>query len=769
MSARNSYVGSPVDRIEDLRFLRGRGEYVDDITRDGLLHMAVLRSSVAHGRIKAIDTAAAKARPGVHAVFIAADIGPVMPKIPLRTFHFKVTPETERYLQPVIALGKVRYVGEPIAIVIADSAALAEDALEDIAVDIEPLPPRAETPAAQRDDVLLFEDTPTNLAATVTCLRGDADRGFREAEYTRREKFSIQRHTAITMELRGLLTEWDAAQGKMTVSGAAKLPFFSRRVLAKMMGLAEESVVMIENDVGGGFGVRGEFYPEDFLVPFAARQLGRPVKWIEDRREHMLATNHAREVECEVEIACRRDGKILALRGFAYVNAGAYLRPSGLGAPHNVTQMMAGPYNMPHLNLVSKTYVTNKSPAGTYRAPGRFESNFVCERLVDLAAQDLGIDPVEMRRRNLVLESEMPYEIGQFTSDTPGSHKECYDSGDYSITLDLCLKEFGWAEKQHIQGKLIDGRYHGLGIACFIEGGAGGFKEDARVVIEPDGSVSVFVGCSALGQGLETAFAQIAADALEIPMTAIKGVYHGSTTLVREGVGSWHSRATVMGGSAIILAATNLKDAIRKHVAERFGCTATEIEISDGIAKAPGGRSVTFSELAGQRLAGEATFHNHLHTYTYGTHCAHVTVDPKTGHVGIVDYLAVQDVGRIINPKTLRGQSIGSMVQGLGGTFLEHLVYDEHGQLLTGSLADYLMPTASDYPNIRSIELEMKPSPVNPLGAKGAGESGIISAPSVMANAVAAALSSLKVQPNGLPLSPQRVWGLIQAARQKNQ
>ncbi|HEY4403811.1 MAG TPA: xanthine dehydrogenase family protein molybdopterin-binding subunit [Xanthobacteraceae bacterium] len=748
-------MGSPVERIEDLRLLRGRGQYVDDLTRAGLLHAVILRSQVAHGRIRSIDAAAALERPGVVAVITAADIG-VVPTIPLRQ---EPLPVLRQYQQPVIAQGKVRYVGEPLALVVADSAALAEDALEAILVDIEPLPAVADRAAARKNDVLLFEQSGTNIASTITAVRGDIEVAFRDAAYTRRERFKVQRHSAVPMEPRGLLAEWDAARAQMTVSGAAKVPFPNRRMLAKMLDVPESSIRMLEYDVGGGFGARGEFYPEDFLIPFAARFTGRPVKWIEDRRENLLATNHARDAECELEIACARDGTILGLRGHAFTDLGAYLRTVGATASRNIAQVMSGPYRIPHVHIDVSLLMTNKTPSGTYRGPGRFEADFFRERLIDIAARELGIDAVAFRRQNLIPESEMPYALAKIL--VLDIETEC-DSGDYQRTLDRCLAEFGWARKAGLQGRLIDGRYHGLAIGCYIEGGASGPKENARLRLEPDGSVSVFVGSSSVGQGIETVFAQIAADALEIPMDRIQGVFHGSTDHVSEGFGSYSSRSTVMGGSAIVLAAAELRQAIRTAAATRLGCAADDVVIDQGSAIGPGRATVALGELAG--LAVESTYASNKRTYSYGAHAAHVAVDPKTGHVQLIDYLAVEDVGRIINPLTLHGQTVGAVVQGLGGALLEQFIYDEHGQLLTGSLADYLLPTASDFPSIWAVALEEKPAPHNPLGAKGAGEGGIIPVGAVVANAVAAALASLAVEPRELPLSPPRVWQLIKDA-----
>jgi carbon-monoxide dehydrogenase large subunit len=754
----NAFVGSPIERIEDLRLLRGRGRFIDDLAPDGLLHAAILRSSVAHGRIRHIDTSAAREKRGIVAVITAAEIGSEVPAIPMRQ---EPLPSLARYLQPVIAFRKVRYVGEPVAMVVAESPGLAEDTLEAIRLDIEPLPAVPNRAAARKDEIVLFEPAGTNLATTVTAVRGDVEAAFRSAPYTRREHFSVQRHAAVPMESRGLLAEWDDARGQLVLSGVAKVPFTNRRILAKMMGLPEPAIRLLEYDVGGGFGARGEFYPEDFLVPFAARMLGRPVKWIEDRRENLMACNHARDAECELEIACTRDGTILGLRGRAFTDVGAYLRTVGATASRNIAQVMSGPYRIADVRVDVGLLVTNKTPSGTYRGPGRYEADFFRERLIDIAAKDLGIERVEMRRRNLIRQADMPYRLA--TVLEPKIETEC-DSGNYETTLERCLEEIDWRGRAKSQGKLIGGRYHGIAIGCYLEGGASGPRENARLTLEPDGTVAVYVGSSSVGQGVETVFAQIAADALELPMERIKGVFHGSTDYLAEGFGSYSSRSIVMAGSAIVAAAARLQDAIRAATAARLGCRADEITLDQGKAAGPGKAVVSFEELAAHSISAEGTYASSKRTYSYGAHAAFVAVDPKTGHVEVLDYVAVEDVGRIVNPLTLHGQCIGAVVQGLGGALLEHFIYDENGQLLTGSFADYLMPTASDFPSIRAVALELHPSPNNPLGAKGAGEGGIIPVGGVIANAVAAALGTLSVEPRDLPLSPPQVWRLINAS-----
>jgi len=762
MNVHKPYIGQEVERTEDLRLLTGRGTFVDDYQPAGVLHLAILRSSIAHGRLQKIDAADALKMSGVHSVLTAADVGEAVPTIPIRLAPIA---DLEKYLQPVIAHGKVRYVGEPIALVLAESRAIAEDALAQIDVTIEPLEPIADWKTAQADRSLLFEQNRTNVAARYSVGFGDVDQIFSTAPYTRRELFRAHRHTALPMETRGLVAEWDDAAGRLIVTGATKVTFFNRRTLARMLDMPESAIDLIEVDVGGGFGVRGEFYPEDFLIPFAARKFKQPVKWIEDRLEHLQAANHSREIDCELEIACSRDGKILGLRGQVFGDMGAYTRTNSGVVPAKAAQFLHGPYRVPAVKFDVSIVMTSKTPVGTYRSPGRFESNFFRERLIDMAARDLNIDPVEFRRRNLITESEMPYSIGKLV---PYETETAYDTGNYPAGLDGCLRTFGWDEKKKLQGQKIDGRCHGLGIACFVESGGAGPRENVRMTLEHDGQVTVAIGSSVMGQGLETVFAQIAADALGLPFERFR-VLHGSTTLLDEGFGTYHSRAVVMGGSAILDGAKNLEAIIAKTAALHFNCAADEVRVEGGDAIAPDGRRMSFAALASAAgpITADGTFANNKRTYSYGAHAAHVSVDPRTGDIAVHDYVALEDIGRAINPASVHGQSYGAVVQGLGGVFLDHLIYDDNAQLLNASLADYLVPTASDFPNVRSVTMELCKSPSNPLGAKGAGEGGMVAVAAATANAVAAALASYGVEITELPLSPPRIWRLVEAAKSR--
>ena len=757
MKTINTYIGAHhLERVEDDRFLRGHGEYVDDLTSDDTWHAVVLRSGVAHGYVVSIDTQRALEMPGVYAVLTAKDIEGEIPTIPFR----RPNPTIGPYAQPAIAANKVRYFGEPVALILAESAAIAEDAIANIVLDIESLPAVVTREAGMEGKTLLFEETTsTNVATVFTAEKGDAEAAFRKAHLVVSGEFSTQRQTAMPLETRGLLAEWSEKERRLRIWGAAKLPFFNRKALAQMMNLPETAVDYIEVDVGGGFGARGEFYPEDYLVAFAAKKYGHPIKWVEDRREHFTAIAHSRQAEAWMELAFDKDGQILGLRGNIFCDIGAYVRPNGMTPVRNAAQFTSGPYRIPNIHLLAHAYVTNKTPSGTYRGPGRYEGCFFIERLIDLAAAKLAIDRVQIRRRNVLRQSEMPYPLASVLPSDGRADTSC-DSGEYSEVLDRCIAEFKWHDKANLDGKRIGTRYHGIAVGCFIEGGASGPSETARMSIETDGSVSLFVGSSAIGQGLETVMSQIAADMLEIEIDRIH-VFHGSTTYLKEGWGSYGSRATVMGGSAVMDAAKNLLQRFRIVAAERLRVNPSDVDVSEGIARTKDGRSVPFSEVS-HMVESEGRFDNSLPTYTYGAAAAHVAVDPETGHVEVLEYVVCDDVGRIINHLTLHGQVTGAAIQGMGSVFSEALVYDEDGTLLVGTLADYVMPLATDYPRIHCISLESYPSPNNPLGAKGAGEGGIIPVAGVIANAVTSALRDFDVEANHLPLSPFRIWEMVQ-------
>ena len=762
----NSFIGASIPRKEDVRLLQGRGSYVDDFHIEGMLHAAVFRSSVAHGRIERIDAGEAEALPGVVGVFTGRDFAGHLKPIRIRVAGL---PRFEEFLQIPLAIEKVRYVGEPIAVVIAETPYLAEDALSLILVGIDELPPILTWEQAAEGKEFIHDAAGTNIAGNFIG-RGNADRAFSKAHYARRERFSVQRHTAMPMETRGLLAHWDATAETMTVYGATKIPFFNRLTLAEMLGIPEQSVILKVGDTGGSFGVRGEFYPEDFLIPFLARKMNRPVKWVEDRREHFMATNHARETYCDLEIACDRDGIIQGLRGRVVVDLGAYARGTGSTAPARCGQFLPGPYRIPNYSCSVNAFFSNKTPSGTYRGPGRFEAHFFRERLIDMAAVDLNIDRAEIRRRNFVTPAEMPFNMGKLTTYEPAAE---FDSGDYPSLFESALKEIRWDALQAIQGREVDGWYHGVGLSCFSESGAGGKTEQARIRLAEDGTLDLFVGATNSGQGHETVFCQVCADALGLPLEKIR-VKCASTDELEAGAGSFHSRSAVMSGNAVYQTAQTFLESSRAAAIKYLGRPNAELSWNDGAFNQEGSDvKVTLDVLAfhmaakGEIIDISDTFVNETRKpFSYGTNAAHVAVDPRTGRVKIVDFVAIEDIGTVLNPLVAHGQSEGAIVQGLGGVFLERIIYDEAGQLVTASFADYLLPTATDFPNIRSAFLNLAPAPGNPLGAKGAGEGGLVAVAGAICNAISAALASFNVQVRELPVSPPRLWHLINQAQE---
>lgn len=762
-------MGAATIRGEDRRFLTGSARFTDDVRLERMVHAAVLRSPHANARILSIDTSAARTTKGVLLIMTAADLGERRPVIPIRIVPL---PGLDRYLQHAMAADRVRFVGEAVALVVAESRYIAEDAIDRIVVEYEPLDPVTSIDQAMQDKALVHETVGTNIGSQYQVSRGDPERGFSGAEYTRKERFRCHRHTAAPMETRGIIAEYDGAI--LRVWGATKVPFFNRRLLAKMVALPESSIDMVETDIGGGFGVRGEFYPEDFLVPWAAMQLRRPVKWIEDRREHLMATNHARETECELEIGMKRDGTIVGLRATVMADLGAYARTGGGVALARVAQFLPGPYRIADYACEVLALFSNKTPVGTYRGPGRYEANFFRERLLDMAASDLGLDPIALREKNLVSAAKIPYDIGTLV---PFEAPNAYDGGDFHSAFRQALAAIGYASLPR-NGAAIDGRLHGVGVACFTESSGAGPSENARIVACPDGRYEIYSGVTTMGQGHETVFAQIAADELGAPLSAFQ-VFHGSTAYVDEGWGTFHSRAISVGGSAVKMAAEMMREKLIALAARRSGLAADSLRLSAGavIRNDDASTVLDVGQLAkaardGDTEAQDAThikarFDIKMRSYSYGSHVAHVAVDPETAQVQVLSYVALEDVGRVINPLLAKGQAVGGAVQGIGATFLDELIYDDSGQLITGSFADYLVPTSTDAPPIIAIMLEEAPSAANPLGAKGAGEGSIVATGAAVANAVANALSPLGVKITALPLSLNKLAASIRAARRK--
>ena len=774
-----TYIGAPLRRREDVRFVTGQGEYLDDVRLPGLLHAAILRSPHAHARIRSIDASAALAMEGVTAVFTYADMAELSKPIPMRVFPL---PGLDEYLQTPLSPEVVRHAGEAVAVVVAESRYLAEDALDAIHVDYEPLPAVTGISQALTDSVVVHPENGTNLAGSAEINVGDVDAAFRDADYVRMEEFHTNRHTANPMETRGLVASYDPEDGHLRVWGPTKVSHTNRAILARHLEIDEERIHFIEPDVGGGFGVRGEFYAEDFLIPFASFRLGRPVKWVEDRAEHLASANHSREVLCEVEIAARKDGTLLGLRATVYGDMGAYVRTHGSVVPALTAVMMTGPYRIPNFRASVNCVMTNKMGAGTYRAPGFFEGTFIRERLLDMVAGDLGLDPAELRQRNIITAAEMPYDAGPTRLD---GRNTVYDSGDYPSAFNRTLEQIGYAGLAARQGPDEQGRYHGVGLASYVEPTGFGPFEGARVLVTPQGGVEVYLGTATMGQGHETVMAQVCADSLSVPIEDVS-IFHGSTDYIPASIGTFGSRASVMAGSAIHLSCQTLRARILSLAASYLDTVPEALDLRHGVVVVGddpnGGRELTLQQVAelaetqrrfddpstgSGETALDATEYFRIEewTYSYGSHAAHVAVDPETGKLDVLQYVVVEDVGRCLNPLTMHGQSVGGAAQGIGGTLLEELVYDDGGQLLSGTLMDYLLPTSTDIPNIDTVITEEAPSPLNPLGVKGAGEGAILATGAALGNAVANALSPFGIRVNDLPLSPGNIRRWLKEAQ----
>jgi carbon-monoxide dehydrogenase large subunit len=739
-----------------------------------MLSAVILRSPHPHARIVAIDSARARRQRSVVAVFTGADLGGVG-RIPMR-----MSPRAEVVgcLQRPLALDKVRYVGEPVAVVVAADRYLAEDAAELIDVEFEPLPVvtdarRALEPGAP----VLHESLGRNLAERLVMGCGDTERGLREARVRVRQRFKVHRHTGVPLETRGLLAQFDPGTGALTVWGPTKVPHFNRDVLCDLLGWPEHRVRFVETEVGGGFGIRGEFYPEDFLIPWAAVRLRHAVQWVEDRREHMLAANHSREQLHEIEIGADAEGRILALVDRIHADMGAYIRTHGFVVPDRTAAMLPGPYRIPNYAAEVFCAFTNKTPCGTYRSPGRYEGTVVRERLVDALAAALRLDPAEVRRRNFVGKDEMPYAVGSTADRDP----VIYDSGDFRSAFETALDAAGYAALRRRQAEARrQGRCVGVGLGCFVEKSGTGPWEYARVEVDASGRVVVYTGLASLGQGLETTLSQICADELGVELDDVT-VVHGDTARIPYGIGTFGSRGAVVGGNAVFEAAGLLRDKIKAWAATRLEVSAADLVLDGGRVHPRGvpDRGLTLRDLAGAAAPGQpappglapglsasAFFKAPMRPYPYGTHVAAVEVDAETGQVTVTDYVIAYDVGRAINPMIVEGQLAGGLAQGLGGALLEELAYDDGGQLLTTTFMDYLLPTAMEMPARVVLRLlEEAPSPLNPLGVKGAGEGGCTGAGAALANAVADALAPLGVRLSGLPLTPESLLAAIGEAR----
>jgi len=749
------FIGRSVVRREDRPLITGKGRFAADVSFPGQWTMRVVRSPVAHGRIRAIDASAALAMPGVHAVWTFADVAHI-PPIGFRLTGLKTL---EPYRQYALAKDIVRYVGEPVAVVFADDQYAAEDAADAVELDIEHLDPimSATVPPG------VFEGERLTEPDVLRKSYGDIDAAFRKAHAVITLDLSIGRHTGVMMETRGAIGRYDEARDVLEMHGAAKVPHWNRANLATMLGRPLDSVQLYEGHVGGGFGIRGELYPEDILVCAAALHFKTPIKWIEDRREHLIAANHSRQQTHRVRAAIDKDGRILGIDNEFFHDNGAYMRTHAATVPDLAAAMLPGPYRVPAYRAVGHIRLTNKTPCGTYRAPGRYESTFVRERLMDAIAEKIGVDKVEIRRRNLIAKSAMPYTLGL---DTLGTHI-VYDSGDYALLLDKALKAAGWdalqadAEARRAKGEMV-----GLGVAMFVEKSGLGPFDTVRVTVKPNG-IEVVTGVASVGQGVETVIAQICAETLGVDYATVD-VIHGQTDRIARGMGAFASRVTVMCGEATRLASSKLRARALEAAAPLMQTEPGQLDVVNGeIVRTDGtGPSMTLAALAQQLpdgLSVEDTFESTHMVYPYGVHVAAVKVDAETGGVTIERYLMAYDVGKAVNPKLVEGQIVGGLAQGLGGALYEEFLYDEAGEPLSVTFADYLVPTAHEVPQSTVLLSEDAPSPLNPLGLKGAGEGGTNPVGAVIASAIDDALGRPGAVTQ-LPITPMRLKVLLKSA-----
>jgi carbon-monoxide dehydrogenase large subunit len=759
-----------VKRFEDPRLLTGQGSFVDDMRLPDMLYAAVLRSPHAHAHIRSIDTLAARKLSGVVAVLTAKDIASAVKGIPARP-----TPALEGVKvpeHPVLAREKVCYVGQPVAVVVARDRYLVKDALERIEVDYQPLPPVLDPlEAAREDSRRIHPELGTNVAMRVRVGRGDLQAAFAQAHAIVRGRYDVPRLSPAPMEGRGLLAHYQPEADLLTLWASTQVPHKVKTYLGRLLNQPPRHLRVIAPDVGGGFGQKVEVWPEDVVLSHLAMALGRPIKWVEERWENMLAY-HGRGHAAEVEAAARRDGTILGMRFRIVADVGAYFLTATPGPPVNAAHRVAGPYAIPTMDVESLGVLTNKPPTGPYRGAGGPEGAFFMERTIDLIARELQLDPVEVRRRNFIPRDAFPYTTATGLT---------YDSGDFTPALERALELAGYAgfrQQQHARGAAEP--LLGVGIATVVKasGGQGDMKHSsARVTVEPSGQVRVYTEVSPHGQGTETTFAQIVADELGVHLEDVQ-VLHGDTDMLPSGQGTFASRGLTIGGSAMY---TGLQEARRKmaRVAARFlECPPEEIVFRSGTLfdRRYPDQTLAFAQVAAAAQRPEllppgvevgleflVNFTLPENPFGFAAHVAVVEVDRDTGEVRFLRYAAVHDCGRVINPTLLAGQVHGAIAQGLGPALAEAMAYSPEGQPLSGTLLDYAIPVADDIPLLH-LDLRETPSPTNPLGVKGIGELPTVAAPVAVANAVLDALSSLGVRHLDIPLTPEKLWHALQGA-----
>ncbi|MEE2761368.1 MAG: xanthine dehydrogenase family protein molybdopterin-binding subunit [Pseudomonadota bacterium] len=752
------FVGQSVLRLEDPPMVTGGASYAADINFPDQLHMRVVRSQHAHGEIVAIDATEALAMLGVNAVWTAADVL----EIPPIDFREGSIEALDPYRQPVLATDRVRYVGEPVAVVFADDAYLAEDAAERVRVEIRELPVTLEADGEPGE----FAPGLETQAAAVNQGYGDVEAAFNAAHKVVELEVTVGRHSGVPMETRGAIGRYNADNDMLEMHGAAKVPHKNRELLSRMLGRDQSSINLYEYHVGGGFGIRGEFYPEDVLVLVAAMRLGRPVKWIEDRYEHLMAANHSRNQHHKICAAVDSEGHILGINDEFYHDQGAYVRTHATRVVEMTCGVLIGPYKVSAYAAKGHFRLTNKTPAATYRAPARFETTFVRERLMDAISEAMEIDRIELRRRNLIPAAEMPFPL---KLEALGDAIE-YDSGDYEGLLDRALDQLDWEDlQQDVKRRRAAGEAVGVGIAMFVEKSGLGPGDGAKISVGADGKVEVLTGGASVGQGFETVMAQICADALGVDYRNVD-VVHGQTDRIDYGIGAHASRATVVTGNAVNLTALKLREQALAVAAGLLQAPAEDLDIADGIVYlegANGGASISLAEIAASLedgLDAEERFHTEHQTYPYGSHLAVVSVDRGTGGVKVERFLIAYDIGRAINPMLVEGQIAGGFAQGLGGAILEEFIYDRQGQPMAANLADYVMPGIHETPYVELLLAQDHRSLRNPMGIKGAGEAGVTGVAAAIASAIDDAIG-MPGAIDRIPVTPQRLMEILNGTK----
>jgi len=773
------YIGKPLKRKEDPRLIQGISHYVDDLTLAGMHHAAFLRSPYAHARIRSIDLSKARHAPGVILTLSGADLGDAIQPVPCAA----QIPDMKAAPRPVLATDRVRFVGEAVAVVVADGRYAARDALDLIEVEYEPL-----TPLVNPEKAISKGATPMhaghkdNIAYKWELEGGDLKAAFKSADKVIKQRIVNQRVIPVPLEPRGVMAEYKPGEGQLTVWSSTQIPHLLRTQIASMLKYPETLVRVITPEVGGGFGSKLNVYPEEALVAYLAMQTGKPVKWMESRRENFQATIHGRDQIDDLEVAIKNDGTILGLRCRVIADLGAYYQLLTPLIPTLTGLMASGCYKIPAVRVEITGVFTNKMATDAYRGAGRPEATYLIERVLDLVAAELKKDPVEVRRKNFPESKDFPYATATGL---------IYDSGDYEKSLDLALKKADYKKLRQEQAKLRkEGRYLGIGISTYVEicgmgpssaMPAGGW-ESATVRVEPTGRVSIMTGSSPHGQGQETSFAQMGAEVLGIDPEQVQ-VIHGDTSIVPYGIGTFGSRATAVGGTAAYKALLKVKEKLARIAAHMVGSDPERMVFADGkiSAKESPKKVVAFGDAVSAAYVAKSlpvdtepgldatTFFEPTNfTYPFGTHICVVEIDAETGDVKLVRYVAVDDCGNVLNPLLVDGQVHGGIVQSVGQALLEEAVYDEQGQLITGELMDYALPRASDMCWMETART-VTPTPVNPLGVKGVGEAGTIGATPALAGAVADALAPFGVRHVDMPFKREKIWHLMHKGSRRAQ